>query len=165
MFVVRNLSNKAIDYKTVSEIEERRLILCKKKLCFNSTATIHRASEYLSIRWCVKCKRKHHSSICDNTTINLLTTCSCSVTYPVVLIEIEGFKCRTVIDNGAGASCNSSTLINHINKKPIRTETKKIETLMSTNIRNIKINSVRIQNITCEFDFETGLNHLEKELL
>ena len=113
----------------------------------------------------MKSKGKHHSLICDKPTTKLLTTSSCSARYPVVLIEIEGVKCRALIYTGAGASYTSSTLINHINKKPIRTETKKIETLMSTNIRNIKINSVRIQNITCEFDFETGLNHLEKEVL
>ena len=113
----------------------------------------------------MKCKGKHHSSICDKTTTTLLTTSCWSVTYPVVLIETEGVKCRTLIDTGAGASYASSTLINHINKKPFRTETKKIETLISTNTRNIKIYSVKVQDITCEFSFKTELNHLEKEVL
>ena len=113
----------------------------------------------------MKCKGKHHSSICDKTTTTLLTTSSCSVTHPVVLIEIEGVKCRDLIDTEAGASYASSTLINHINKKPIRTKTKKIETLMSTNTRKIKIYSVKIQDINCKFNFKMGLNHLEKEVL
>ena len=66
---------------------------------------------------------------------------------------------------GAGASYTSKTLINHIKKKPIPTETKKIATLMGTITRKIKIYSVKIQNINCEFNFETELNHLEKEVL
>ena len=107
----------------------------------------------------MKCKGKHHSSICDKTTN------SCFVTYPVVLIEIEGVKCLALRDTGAQASYASSTLINHINKKPIRTKTKKIETLISTNAKKIKIYSVKIQDISCEFGFETELNHLEKEVL
>ena len=109
--------HKASDCKTVSDIEERRLILSKKKLCFNCTGTKQRASECLSKRSYVKCKGKHHSSICDKTTTTLLTTSSCSVTYSVVLIKIEGVKCRALIDTGAGASYALSTLINHINKK------------------------------------------------
>ena len=67
----------------------------------------------------------HHPSSFGKLTTTMLTTSSCSVTYPVVLIEIEGVKCRALIDTGAGASYTSSTLINHINKKTIQTETKK----------------------------------------
>ena len=36
---------------------------------------------------------------------------------------------------------------------------------MDTNTRKIKIYSVKIQDIICEFGFETELNHLEKEVL
>ena len=87
----------------------------------------------------VKCKGKHHSPICDKATKILLTASSFSVTYPVVLLELEVVKCQALIKTGAGASYASSTLINRINKKPIRTETKKIETLMSTNTRKIPV--------------------------
>ena len=79
----------------------------------------------------MKCKGKHHSSICYKTTTTLLTTSSCSVTYPVVLIEIEGIKFRALIDN---------------------------ETLMSANTRKIKLYSVKIHDINCAFGFESELN-------
>ena len=109
--------DKASDCKIVSEIEERRLIFSKKKLYFNRTGTKYRAYECLSNRYFVKCKGKHYSSICDKTTTTLLTTNSCSLTCPVVLIEIEGVKCCGFIDTGAGVSYASSTLINHIKQK------------------------------------------------
>ena len=35
---------------------------------------------------------------------------------------------------------------------------------MRINTRQIKIYTVKIQNINCEFCFEMGLNHLEKEM-
>ena len=41
--------------KTVSDIEERRLILSKRKICVNCTGTKHRASECLGNRSWVKC--------------------------------------------------------------------------------------------------------------
>ena len=37
--------------------------------------------------------------------------------------------------------------------------------MSTTNTRKIKIYSVKIQDINCEFGFETELNHLDKELL
>ena len=112
----------------------------------------------------MKCKGKHHYSICDKTITTLLTTSSCFVTYTVVLIDIEGVKCQALIDTRAGAFYVSSTFTSHINQKPNQTETKKIETLMSTDTRKIKIYSIKIQDISCEFGFETEQNHLEKEV-
>ena len=119
---------KASDCKTLNDIEERRLILSKKKLCFNCTGAKYRASEFLSNRSYEKCKGKRCPTICDKTTNTLLTNSSYFVTYPVALVEIVGVKHRVLIDTGAGASYASSTLISHSNKKTIRTETKKIET-------------------------------------
>ena len=82
----------------------------------------------------------------------------------VVFTEKEGVKSGAIIDTGAGAT--PQVLLSIIlTKKPIRTETKKIETLMSINTRKIKIYSVKIQDINCEFGFETKLNHLEKDVL
>lgn len=47
--------HKASDGITVSDIEERRLILSKRKICVNCTGTKHRASECLGNRSWVKC--------------------------------------------------------------------------------------------------------------
>ena len=79
------------------------------------------------------------------------------MTYPVFLIEIKEVNCHALTDAGAGASYASTTLISHVNKKPIHPKINEIETLMSTNTRKIKLYSVKIQDIT-------ELNHLEKEV-
>ena len=48
--------------ESVSSIEEHRLVLARKKLCFNCTGGQHKASECRSNRTC--CKGKHYTSIC-----------------------------------------------------------------------------------------------------
>ena len=64
----------------------------------------------------------------------LLTSNGNYVTYPFVINDIEGIKCHTLIDAGrAGASYASSTLIDQINKKPIRKQYKWTETIRNNN--------------------------------
>ena len=65
----------------------------------------------------------------------LPTTGTSLATYQVLAIEVEGVKCRALIDTGAGSSYASSNLINKINKKPIRRESKRIETLMHSVVK------------------------------
>ena len=124
--------HKSSEFKTVAE---RRLILSQKRLCFNCTGSKHRASERRSTKTCLTCKEKHHTSICEKGSNMLLTTNTSLVTYPVLVIEIEGVRWRALIDTGAGSSYASSKLINKINKKPIRRETKRIETLMHSVVK------------------------------
>ena len=54
----------------------------------------------------------------------LLTTNDNHVTYPLFIIDIEGIKCRALIDTGVGTSYAS--FIDQINKKPIRKQYKRI---------------------------------------
>ena len=93
---------------------------------------------------CVNCKGKHNTSICEKASNVLLITNDNHVTYPSVIIDIEGIKCCALIDTGAGASYNSSTLIDRINKKPIRKQYKRIETIMGSSTKSIPVYSVEI---------------------
>ena len=102
--------HKSSEGELVSGTPERRLILSKKKLFFNCTGSKHRISDCRSNKTCTNCKGKHHTSICEKTSNVLLTTNDNHVTYPLV-IDIEGIKCRALIDAGAGASYASSTLL------------------------------------------------------
>ena len=66
---------------------------------------------------CVNCNGKHHTPICEKSSNVLFTTNDNHVTYPLVITDTEGIKCRALIDTGAGAPYTSSTLRNRINKK------------------------------------------------
>ena len=72
----------------------------------------------------------------------LLNTNTSLVTYPVLVIEVQGVKCRALIETGAGSSYASSKLIKKINKKPLRRETKRIEPLKHSVVKKTDL-SVR----------------------
>ena len=59
--------NKDSESESASSIEERRLTLAKKKLCFNCTGGQHRASECRSNRTCFSCKGKPQVAIPSHT--------------------------------------------------------------------------------------------------
>ena len=44
------------------------------------------------------------------------------VVHPVVVVEIEGLRCKALLDTGSGSSFASSTLITTLGKKPVRQE-------------------------------------------
>ena len=115
--------HKSNECKTVECASDGRLKLSEKKLCFNCTGSKHKASECRSTKTCQFYNEKHHTLICKKGSNMLLTTNTNHVTYPVV-------RCRALGNTGAGSSYDSSKLISRLSKKPIRKESKRIETLM-----------------------------------
>ena len=95
----------------------------------------------------------------------LLTTNTIHVTYPVVVIEVEGVKCRALIYTGAGSSYGSLKLISRLNKKPIRKQSKRIETLMHSVIQKTAIFALQIIDTNHKFILEIESNKFEKEVL
>ena len=110
-------NHRGINCTKVTSVHERQKILSEKKLCFNCTGTRHRADECRSKLRCQICDRKHHTSIChkqENKTNPLLVATGIptgNVTYSVVVVEVEGIKCRALLDTGAGSSYASAALL------------------------------------------------------
>lgn len=113
-------NHRAINCTKVTSVYERQKIISEKKLCFNCTSTRHHADECKSKLRCQICDRKHHTSIChkqENQANPLLVATGIptgNVTYPVVVVEVEGIKCRTLSDTGAGRSYTSAALLDRI---------------------------------------------------
>ena len=153
--------HKASQCESVKSVEDRRLILSKKKLCFNCTGTKHKASDCHSNKLWLICNSKHHASICDKNENALFKTNSNACTCLLVIVNIERLKCCALVDTGTGSFYVSSTIISLLNqksnKKPIRTESKKTETLLNS--------SMEIQDIHNEFSFKTEISKLEKSVL
>jgi hypothetical protein len=87
------------------------------------------------------------------------------VVYPVVVVEIEGVKCRALLDTGSGSSFASSTLLNTIGKKPVRQEFKSIEMMFQTTTRKIDVYEVEIADVEGKFKMSCELNRIEKDVL
>ena len=75
----------------------------EKALCFNCTGPQHGAADCKSKMGCQKCHKRHHTSICNNPPLEktLLKTAQAeskdTATYPVVIVDVEGIKCRAVL--------------------------------------------------------------------
>ena len=62
------------------------------------------------------CNRKHHNSICDKLSNQLmLAKGGGQVVYLVVVVEVDGIRCSALLDMGAGSSYTSAALISKLN--------------------------------------------------
>ena len=95
----------------------------------------------------------------------LLTANNNSVTYPVLIIEVEGIKWKALIATGAGSAYASSSLINKVNTKPCHKECKRIETLMNSVVRKTDVYQCEIRDANREFKIKIELSKLDKEVL
>ena len=107
--------HRSSDCKTAKTVTEPIKILSDKKLCFNCTGAKYRTAEFRSAKTCLKCKNKHHTSICDKLADSkselMLVTTEANVAYPVAIIKINGVKCRALLDTGSGRSSMSESFI------------------------------------------------------
>ena len=68
-------------------------------------------------------RARHHTSICDKESQQmLLTTGEGVVIYPVVVVIVDGIKCRALLDTAAGSLYSSAALVKPLGKQPSRTE-------------------------------------------
>ena len=124
--------HRSVECDKVVRASDRRKVLSNKHLCFNCTGEKHRASDCRSRIQCYHCKRRHLTSICDKLADNPNLLCqpsSKNVVYLVVVVKV-GVKCRALLDTGSGSSFAWSTLLNTIDKKPLRQEFKSIEMML-----------------------------------
>ena len=155
----------------VTETEEREKILADKRLCFDCTGAKHHAGECKSKLRCQICNRKHHTSICykQEKVKPLLVatgTLPSRVTYPVVVVEVEGIKCNALLDTGAGISYASAALLDRISNGRKRKEIRKIEMLLGASTREVELTTIEISDINGTFSMPVEVTKVDKgELL
>ena len=119
-------NHKPVECTNVTDLTERKQTLLSKRLCFNCVTGSHRAASCPSKFSCQRCHKRHHTSICDLSLNNpsrggsqqatsrgvaLTTKKTGEGLFPVVVVEVNGIKCRALIDSGAGSSYVSAKLI------------------------------------------------------
>ena len=127
--------HKSLNCDKVVGVSERKKILGDKRLCFNCTGTRHRAGDCKSHSRCQSCQRKHHTSICDQArarepgmTANHVG--NAAVIHPIVVVQVEGFKFRALLDSGASHSYASASFIQLIKARPKASGVRQIAMLM-----------------------------------
>ena len=159
--------HKSKDCTKVVSVTDRRKFLQEKHLCFNCTGAKHLAADCKSKSTCALCDRRHHTSLCNKSPNPLLTTpfTTGTVIYPVVIVEVQGVKCRALVDTGAGSSYASAGLLDYINAKPTKTDVRNIEMLLGTTTRKVDIFHIEIKSTSEDFSLEADVTKIEKHEL
>ena len=146
-----------MDCKTVASVDERKRVLSRKHLCFNCTGTRHRAADCRCRVLCQVCQKRHHTSICDRLGEQLMTATSAgktAVIHPVVVVKIQGVKCRALLDTGAGSSYASAALLSLLRVRPCQREVRQIEMMLGAVTKQVEIFQVQVSSTSGDFLFE-----------
>ena len=88
-----------------------------------------------------------------------------TVVYPVVIVEVQGVKCRALMDTGAGSWYASAGLLDYIYAKPTKTDVRNIEMLLGTTTRRVDIFHIEIKSTSEDFSLEADVTKIEKHEL
>ena len=84
------------------------------------------------------------------------------VTHPVVIVEVEGVKCRALLDTGAGSSYASAALLDRIPKRPSKKEIRKIDMMLGVTTREVELSTIEIKGTSGKFSMKVEVTKVNK---
>ena len=95
-----------------------------------------------------------------------MTTCQKSeAVFPVVVVEVNGIRCRALIDSGAGSSYVSAKLIDLLKLKPSQSLMKNIDMLMASKTSRLDIYDMKIDSLDGSFSLSVRATKVNKSEL
>ena len=148
----------------MTTLDERKKLLAQKKLCFNCMGSRHRAAECKSSSARQNCKLKHHTSICNKQNLYLTATENDGggLVYPVVLVKVEGVKCRALLDTRAGNSYASAALLNRLPKRKSRKEVRHIQMMLGALTKEMEMSTVKAEALDGKFIMDVNVTRVDK---
>eukprot|EP00795_Rhopilema_esculentum_P010297 gene10297-18996_t len=77
---------------------------------------------------------------------------------PIVVDNVNGVKCRALLDTGVESSYISATLVNLLGIKPVLKQTRQIDRMLSTAHKRIEIYNVEVNSIKDDFKLEIDVS-------
>ena len=109
------------------------------------------------------------TSSCDSDRGAQLLTAAClandAVVYLVVVVDVEGGRCRALLDTVAGSSYASATLLDRIDVRPGRHQVRKIEMMLGVATREVELTSVSVSNLAGNFQLAAEVTRVDKAAL
>ena len=161
-----SVNHKPSNCNKIISVSDRKEHLAKKQLCYNCTGTNHKAAQCRCTITCQVCNRRHHTSICDKPREQMpVATEKRSVIYPVVIVEVEGIKCRALLDTGAGSSYASAALLDRLHKRAVRKEFRRIEMMMQATSKEIEVHDLTIRNTAGDYTLNVEVTKVDRGVL
>ena len=83
----------------------------------------------------------------------------------MVVVMVDGVKCRALLDTGAGSSYASAALIKQLGNQPVRIDRKKIDMMMCSTNQKIEAYNVKVSDLRGEFDMTCQVSKVDKGVL
>ena len=114
-------------------------------------------------------KKKHHTSICEGDISGSSLTCTTNVVrssliHPVVVVKVNGHKFRALLDSGASHSYVSSTLINLIRARAVKSGTRRVATLLGVTTTKLSEYDLCLRAVKGDFSLYTRVTRIDKRL-
>ena len=96
---------------------------------------------------CQLCGNRHRASNCDWLPGNsqmMMVTGGGSVIYPVVVIVVDGIKCRALLETVTSSWYGSAALVGRLNKQPVCTEHRQIEMILGSTTQKVQSYEVKV---------------------
>ncbi|XP_028412574.1 uncharacterized protein LOC114535467 [Dendronephthya gigantea] len=140
--------------KTVKRLADRKKFFAEKNLCFNCGRTGHRGNQCRS-RGCLKCKARHHTSLCDkneddqeNKLVTGFTTITEEKSLPAIVpVKIKGQTLWAYLDTGSGRDFISREAVKKLNLNPTHHESHEIVTVTGTSTQAMPIFQTTINSL------------------
>ena len=85
--------------------------------------------------------------------------------FPIVVVEVNGVRCKALIDPGAGSSYVSANLINLLKVKPVDVETKNIDMLIASKAVRFEVYNLEFNSLDHQFSLTTKVTKINKSEL
>ena len=95
----------------------------------------------------------------------MTTTNQRNVIHPVLVIEVEGIKCRALLDTGVSSSYISASITKLLRKKPVREEHKSVEMMFQMVNRKMSVYEVQMGDVRGKLRFTTEVNKVDRDVL
>ncbi len=107
---------------------------------------------------------RHSSQYCK-VSKKLCTKNEQQVIYPVVVVDVQGVKCRALLDSGSGSSYASAVLLEKIGAKSISSGIRQIEMMLSTTTRRMDVYNINVGSLSTTFAMDINVTKVEKSQL
>ena len=85
-----------------------------------------------------------------------------AVIHTVVVVEVQGVKCRALLDTGTGSSYASAALLDHLRIQSHQREVRQIKMMLGAVTKTVEIFKVQVSSIKGDLSLVTEVTKVDK---